>query len=428
MAGRPILNVRVLDFLVTLEQQARARPDEPLAVVTEGGVVSSASPAAVARGVEVGRSVWVARRRCPKLSLLAPNRLRAQYFWDRALDICRDYSPLVEAQSDAVGEPLCGLLGGGGAPPLPGIFLDLTGTQALFGSPRTVAGRIRDRLKAELGLSCAIGLGPNKLVAWLAANAAGRGEVVEVSPGRAAEFVGGRPIRALSGFGAAGDQAASLEEMGLRRLGEVLEVPMPLLASLLGESAAGGLRQWAGGVDSEPVRPDNRMRPPEIWRVEKRLHLTPPTEDRTTLRSGIRLLVGEATWELRRSGWAAARLELGFGFRDSRQVAARRVLRRSTQSEEALLRSAVALLSRLQTRGRSVRWLRISVSRLSPAGSMAGGQLRLPTLVARPAGTAGRHPGPEGLGTEEERLAEAMDRIRDRYGGRAVVRASAMTL
>jgi len=370
MAGRPILNVRILDFLVTLEQQA-------------------------------------------------PNRSRAQYFWDRALDICRSFSPLVEA--GPVGEPLCGLPGGGGAPPLPGIFLDLTGTQALFGSPRTVAGRIRDRLKAEPGLSCAIGLGPNKLVAWLAANAAGRGEVVEVSAGRAAEFVGGRPIRALVGFGAGdgdlaqtaaslyGERSRTMEEMGLRRLGEVLEVPRPLLASLLGESAAGGLRQWAGGVDSEPVRPDNRMR----RSVERRLHLTPPTEDRTRLRSGLRLLVGEAAWELRRSGWAAARLELGLGFRDSRQVAARRVLRRPTQSEETLVQSAVALLSRLRTRhisGGPVRWLRVSVSRLSPAGSMAGGQLRLPTLA------------------EGERLAEAMDRIRDRYGGRAVVRASAVHL
>ena len=122
---------------------------------------------------------------------------------------------------------------------------------------------------------------------------------------------------------------------------------------------------------------------------------------------GLRAAAEEAARKLRERGHVGRQVRIEVVFRDLRTVGARRTLRQPTQSGEVIFRAARGLLDRMKLNGRQVRRVRVRVSRL--AMGPQGGQLALPLLERE---------------ARRERLAEMVDRIKDRFGEGAVARAS----
>jgi DNA polymerase-4 len=174
-----------------------------------GHQVVSVSPAAVRCGVREGDSRWEAQRRCAGVVIAQPSPEKYEHFWRQVLEICGDYAPEVRTGVDYQAS------------------FDLTGTERLFGPPKRVAQEIRNRLHVEMGLSASVGIGPNRTVARLACELTRPGEVAEVLPEEAGEFLGRLPVSA----GGAGDR------MGGRAC----------------KTAAGGGREGAWGVGEEAV-------------------------------------------------------------------------------------------------------------------------------------------------------------------------------
>jgi DNA polymerase-4 len=135
--------------------------------------------------------------------------------------------------------------------------------------------------------------------------------------------------------------------------------------------------------------------------------LRPPTEERERIRAALRAVTEEVGRRLRQRGQAARQVKLTLVFRDMRKVGARRTLKQPAGSAEVLFQAASALFERMKLNGRLVRRVRVTVAHLGVGPN--GGQMGLPLLEQE---------------ERRERLAEMVDRVRDRFGEASVRRAS----
>ncbi len=411
---------------------AKAAQDRPVVLCDESGQrVVSASPAAQERGVRPGDSLWEAKRRCPEVLVAEADAEKYEYFWQRVVEICGDYTPRVREIREAGMGPYVRPRRTGMAVPkgpshmpalqqrmagvgTPALQLDLTGTERLFGPAKSVAQEIRNRLRAEVGVTASVGVGPNRMVARLACESARPGEVVEVKAEEAAEFAGRLAISALPGVDEA--WAERLGDMGIRRGKDLAALPEEAVRRALGEwgrrlwEIARGGDPWEDGVGQETRScPTDRRWEQGVFSVQ--LDLRPPTEERERIRAALRAVTEEIGRRLRQRGQAARQVKLALVFRDMRRVSARRTLGEPAGSAEVLFQAAGALFERVKLKGRLVRRVRVTVAQFAVGAN--GGQMGLPLVEEK---------------ARRERLAERVDQVKDRYGERAVARGSVLEL
>ena len=132
-------------------------------------------------------------------------------------------------------------------------FLDVTGSEKLFGSGREIAARIKHRIQKELQLTASVGVAQNKFIAKIASDLKKPDGLVVVDPGHEKEFLAPLPIGKLWGVGSKTE--AYLKGIGLERIGQLANLQHSELASRLGKSGA-HLWQLAQGIDDRPVLPE----------------------------------------------------------------------------------------------------------------------------------------------------------------------------
>ncbi|MFE7872796.1 DNA polymerase IV [Micromonospora humida] len=239
-SASPILHVDMDAFYASVE--VRHRPElRGLPVVVGGvgprGVVSSASYEARRFGVRSAMPTARARALCPGAVYLPPDFARYRAASDAVMRIFRDVTPLVEPLS------------------LDEAFLDVAGARRLFGPPAAIARRIRERVTAEQGLTCSVGVGPSKFVAKLGSTRAKPDGVLVVPADRVLEFLHPLPVDALWGVGER--SAETLRRLGLRTIGDLAEAPVGMLRKALGAASATHLHELARGRDPRPVSPEH---------------------------------------------------------------------------------------------------------------------------------------------------------------------------
>ncbi len=213
------------------------------------GVVASCTYEARAWGVRSAMSSVEARRRCPA-AVFRPGR-HARY-----AEVSAQLGVLLRSASPLV-EPIG----------LDEAFLDVSGARRRLGPPVVIARQLRDRVQAEIGLTCAVGVARTKSVAKLASRRAkavapadrGGGDgIVVVLPEDEAGFLGPLPVGALWGVGPA--TATRLAGVGVTTVGELACLPESALRRLVGQAAAVHLAALASGRDTDPVRPGRPVR------------------------------------------------------------------------------------------------------------------------------------------------------------------------
>ncbi|MDQ3916602.1 MAG: DNA polymerase IV [Actinomycetota bacterium] len=233
----PILHVDMDAFYASVEViKDPSLRGKPVIVGGQGGrgVVTSASYEARAFGVRSAMPTIQARRLCPR-GIFLPNDFAAyQDLSGRIREVFLSFTPLVEPLS------------------LDEAFLDVSGSVRLFGGPVDVAGAVRSAI-AALGLTCTVGVAPNKFLAKIASTAAKPDGLLVISPDRVESFLHPLPVTALWGVGeATGD---SLRRLGIKTVGDVARVPRRTLERAIGDSLGAHLAHLAAGVDERPVTP-----------------------------------------------------------------------------------------------------------------------------------------------------------------------------
>ena len=378
---RAVAHVDMDAFYASIEQrdrpELRGRPVIVGASPGGRGVVSAASYEARPYGVRSAMPISRAARLCPHAAFLPVDMEKYQRVSVQIMGILVEFSPLVEPVS--VDEA----------------FVDLTGTESLFGSPADAVRLIKRRILDETGLTASAGLAANKFVAKVASELGKPDGLVVVTAGDEARFLGELSIERLWGVGKV--MAKALGDLGFTRIGQLQKAPREVLARRFGKHGQ-ALHDLAFGRDDRAVEPygvPKSIGAEETYGVD----CTNLEQLKTTLRAHAERVAAE----LRESAFAAGRVTLKLRFAPF-ETHTRSATGQPTQDGLELYRRALALLERDPVT-RPVRLIGLSASRLGPSGK---GQLDLldPAALRR------------------ERLAHVVDRLKSRFGDSSVVPAT----
>lgn len=324
--GCPILHVDMDAFFASVEVQRRPElRGRPVVVGGVGprGVVNSATYEARAYGVRSAMPTARARALCPHAVFLPPDFARYREVSRAVMQIFRDITPLVEPLS------------------LDEAFLDVSGARRLFGRPAQIARLIRERVADEQGLTCSVGVAPNKFLAKLGSARAKPDGMVVVPVARVLEFLHPLPVSALWGVG---ERAAEkLTRLGLRTVGDVAAAPLGMLRAALGEAAAAQLHDLAHGRDPRRVDPE---RPEKSIGAEVTFNVD--VVDPLVLRRALLSLADKVGSRLRAAGQAGRTVSIKVRYATFRTVTRSRTLSAPTDVGREIFETAWSLLTSVQ--------------------------------------------------------------------------------
>jgi len=238
-----ILHADLDAFYASVEQLLDpALRGRPIAVGggPHGGVVLAASYEAKVHGVSGGMPGWRARELCPAIAFVRGHFHRYQDLADQVMDILGDVTPAVERIS------------------IDEAFLDVSGATHLFGPPAVIAGLLRRRVRAEVGLPISIGVARTKHLAKVASQVAKPDGLVVVEPDAEREFLEPLPVALMWGVGPVAQRR--LAERGIRTIGELAREPSYSLERLLGQAVRARLSALAVNEDPRRVATSHRAR------------------------------------------------------------------------------------------------------------------------------------------------------------------------
>ncbi len=237
MTARTILHCDMNAFFASVEQQANPElRDKPIAVVggSERTVITTSSYEARAKGVKTGMAIWEGKRVCPELIIVVGDNRKYTYTSSKINEIFRDFTPEVEAFS------------------IDESWLDVTHSLSIFGSAVTIAHLIKARIKHSFGITCSIGIAPNKLLAKLASDMQKPDGLTIIPPENVAKVLERMPIKELCGIGR--KMVRHLNMMSIYTCGELGRCDEARLTRKFGVIGS-RLKLMGQGIDDSPVIP-----------------------------------------------------------------------------------------------------------------------------------------------------------------------------
>jgi DNA polymerase-4 len=309
---------------------------------TERGVVTSASYGARRFGVRSAMPTAHALRLCPDATVVGVPR-RACSLKSREIRSClENLAPVVQAAS------------------IDEFYLDLTGTERLFGEPLEVtAHHIREVVLEATRISVSIGGGTRRMIAKLASDIAKPGGVHIVPAGQEGDFMKRLDLADIPGVGPALVEA--LRRRGLVRIEEALGVQEPWLERWFGAHRGRWLYRRMRGLDSSRVDP----REPRKSISSERTFFQDLKSDEDLERMLLRLC-RSVTHTLRKSGLRTRTITVKLRDADFKTRSRSRTVMEPLETNGATYRIARELLGELRTQRRTpARLLGVGLTNLS---------------------------------------------------------------
>lgn len=205
----------------------------------KNGVVLAACPLVKRMGVKNATRLWEAQEKCPEAVVVRPRM-------QRYIDVSLQITEILERFTDQV-EPYS----------IDEQFLDVTGSEKLFGPPWEMAKKIQAAIGKETGVRARIGIGPNKLLAKMACERFSKKNkegIFELNESNLKRHMWPLPVEELHGVGS--KMSRHLRNMGIRTIGGLATYPLSLLKKRWGISGQ-VLWESANGIDASPVRRDS---------------------------------------------------------------------------------------------------------------------------------------------------------------------------
>jgi DNA polymerase IV len=383
-----ILHADLDAFYASVEQLLDpALRGKPVAV--GGGVVLAASYEAKAFGVSSGMSGFRARELCPQLIFVGGHFDEYQRLGDAAMAVLNDFTPAVERIS------------------IDEAFADVAGCTHLFGSPAEIAGTIRRRVRAELGLPISIGVARTKHLAKIASQVAKPDGLVVVHPATELDFLHDLPVELMWGVGPVTRE--KLAALGVRTIGQLANTPGWSLEPLIGPAASEKLTALAWNRDPRRIRTQRRARSAGAQSALGKK----PAQERVIVPT-LRHLADRVASRLRAKSRPGRTVTVRVRFADLRSVTRSTTLDTPIASTVTLAEIAEELVDKALAHHpdeKIISLLAISVSQLEKLADL---QLELPLLSDDK-----RRPGSR-TGVARWLADRAVDAIRDRFGWEAV--------
>jgi DNA polymerase-4 len=382
-----ILHVDVDSFFASVEQvmdpSLAGRPVIVGGLATDSSVVASASREAKARGVKTAMSIREARRICPDAVFLRGEYANYRAFSERLLALLEGFSPTVEIAA------------------LDDFYLDLRGTERLFGPAFEVAARIRERVKADTKLSVSVGIGANRLIAKMASDFAKPGGICEVWTGYEREFLAPLSVEELTGVGHRTTEL--LNRLNIYTVGELAQLDPTLLERVFGVNGR-IIHQRSLGIDEAPII----AHAPKS--ISRETTFETDVSDRSVVEAMLHYLIERAANKLRQLGLTARCVHVKVRYADFESAAKSQTLAAPADRDDELFAAAMDVLKKILTRRVRVRHVGVRLSEFRP-----GATIQLDLFAGQRARRA-------------EGLYRALDRIRERFGFSAVTVGKSLEL
>jgi DNA polymerase-4 len=378
--NRHIVHMDLDTFFVSCERLLDSRLNgKPVLIggTSDRGVVASCSYEARAFGIHSAMPMRLAKQLCPEAIVLRGNAGIYSKFSNTVTDVIKESVPLYEKTS--VDE----------------FYIDLTGMDKFFGC-RQLASELRTRIIKETGLPISFGLSINKTVSKIATGEAKPNNEIQVEKGTEKPFLSPLSVRKIPMVGEV--TYRSLCDLGIRQIKTVQEMPIDLMSRVLGKN---GRTIWkkANGIDNSPV----------VQYTERKSISTERTFDKDTtdikkLEGIITAMTENLIYQLRRANKLTACVTVKIRYSDFQTYTQQKRIPYSA-ADHKILPIVMDLYKNLYQRRLLVRLVGVRFSHLVEGGQQID------------------------LFDDNDKiinLYQAMDKMRERYGDRAVIKASGM--
>ncbi|KOF03935.1 DNA polymerase IV [Roseivirga seohaensis subsp. aquiponti] len=377
---KTILHLDLDTFFVSVERLLDNRLiGKPVLIggVTDRGVVAACSYEARAYGVHSAMPMKRAKELCPDAIQIRGNSATYTNYSEDVTNIIKETVPLYEKSS------------------IDEFYADLTGLDKFFNS-YLMASELRKRIIKETGLPISFGLSKNKTISKIATGEAKPNNQIKVELGTEVPFIAPLSISKIPMVGEKTQQ--TLYSLGVKQIKTIQEMPMELMEKVLGKN---GVSIWkkAQALDNSPVMPYN----------ERKSISTERTFDRDTIDvvklKGILLAMAEnLAFQLRRGQKLTSCVTVKVRYSDFNTYTLQSRIS-YTSADHVLIAKVLELFNKLYHKRLLVRLIGVRFSHLVE-GSY---QINLFEDIE-----------------EQLNLYHAMDKMRDKYGDRVVMRAAGM--
>jgi DNA polymerase-4 len=386
--SRAILHVDMDAFFASVEVREDPRlRGRPVLVGGAGrrGVVAAASYEAREFGCRSAQPMAVALRLCPQAVVVPPRHELYAEVSRAVFAIFERFSPLVEGLS------------------IDEAFIDLAGTERLWGPPRQAAEALRAAVRAETRLTCSVGIASVKFLAKIASGMNKPDGLTEVPAGAELEFLAPLPIGALWGVGPRTQE--KLERRGIHTVLDLRRLGEQALVEMFGAHGL-HLHRLSLGIDERAVVPDRAAKSlghEDTYEVDV---VGVPALRRCLLSQATRVadrLVAQGL----RARCVCLKIRDGAFVTETRQC----TLPRATDDYREIHAAACRLLAAVETEGRGFRLTGVSVSQFeAPAAAAEQLDLLQPASAPPPRSAA---------------LQAVLSAVRERHGHQALFPAEA---
>ena len=377
---RSIVHMDLDTFFVSCERLIDSRLEgKPVLIggTSDRGVVASCSYEARRYGVHSAMPMRMAKQLCPEAIVLRGNSGIYTKYSRQVTDVIKDTVPLYEKSS------------------IDEFYIDLTGMDRFFGCHQ-LASELRSKIIRETGLPISFGLSVNKTVSKIATGEAKPNNELRISSGTEKPFLAPLSVRKIPMVGE--KTYNTLCDLGIKRIKTVQEMPVDMMSRVFGKH---GSTIWkkANGIDNTPV-----IKYHERKSISTERTFDKDTTDITKLRGIIVAMAENLIYQLRRGDKLTACVTFKIRYSDFQTYTKQQRIPYSS-SDHAILPVVLDLYKSLYQRRLLVRLVGVKFSHLVSGGHQIN------------------------LFEDNEKILsmyQAMDKMRERYGDRAVVRASGM--
>ncbi len=394
MADRVILHCDCNSFYASVELLDHPELQaKPVAVAGSAdnrhGIILAKNEAAKKCKVQTAETIWQARQKCPGLILLPPHHAKYQKYSRRINDIYAQYTDRVEPFG------------------IDESWLDITGSWQLFGSsPRQVADKIREEVKAKTKLTISVGISFNKVFAKLGSDYKKPDATTEITQENYRDIVWPLPAASLLYVGRKAEE--TLKGLGIETIGQLAESGEELLVQVMGKLGR-QLAQYARGEDNSPVAFIGQQEP--VKSVGNGLTFRRNLIGRRDIRTAVGALADEVAVRLRWHKLYAQNVQVLIKNPELKSITRQKQLKYATNLAKDIVETAMQLLQDNWDFAKPIRMLTITAQ----------------NLTEDPFTTQTSLFGEETTQSEKrEKLEKSMDAIRNKYGYSSIFEAGVL--
>jgi DNA polymerase-4 len=377
---RSIAHMDLDTFFVSCERLMDSRlNNRPVLIggTSDRGVVASCSYEARKFGIHSAMPMRMAKQLCPEAIILRGNSGVYTKYSKLVTEVVAATVPLYEKSS------------------IDEFYIDLTGMDRFFGCHQ-LASELRQKIIRETGLPISFGLSVNKTVSKIATGQAKPNNEIQIDKGTEKYFLAPLSVRKIPMVGE--KTYNSLCDLGIKRIKTIQEMPVEMMVKVFGKSG-GTIWKKANGIDNTPV-----FKHQERKSISTERTFDKDTTDICKLRSIVIAMTENLIFQLRRGNKLTACVSVKIRYSDFQTYTKQKSIPYSA-SDEAILPIVMELYKRLYQRRLLVRLVGVKFSHLVNGGHQVN------------------------LFEDNDKmlnLYQAMDKMREKHGDRAVIRAAGM--